>query len=88
MAHRRISSANGVEWDVYDVVIPATSPRVGQPQLAPPASTQIPVSKMWLCFESKTDRRRLSPIPEGWDNATDAELLVFLARAAPVGKSK
>ena len=28
----------------------------------------------WLAFESGEDRRRLSPIPEGWETATDAEL--------------
>lgn len=28
----------------------------------------------WLCFEHGAERRRLSPIPEGWSTAPDAQL--------------
>ncbi|HEX8360416.1 MAG TPA: hypothetical protein VF613_09925 [Longimicrobium sp.] len=28
----------------------------------------------WLCFESGSEKRRLSPIPPGWDQAPDDEL--------------
>lgn len=28
----------------------------------------------WLCFESGSEKRRLSPIPPGWDQAPDEEL--------------
>ena len=39
----------------------------------------------WLCFEHRQDRRRLSPIPDEWAQATDRELEKYLesARAAP-----
>ena len=37
----------------------------------------------WLAFESKRERRRLSPIPTGWETATDAELERFCRSAAP-----
>src|SRR5688572_20429788 len=36
----------------------------------------------WLAFESPTERRRLAPIPPGWEDATDAELAVMCERAA------
>ena len=85
MAHRRIS-VRGVTWDVYDVVVSGSFPRVGQPQPAPPTSTQIPFVRAWLCFESETDKRRLVPIPEDWEHATEAELLELLAQATPVEK--
>lgn len=35
----------------------------------------------WLCFESGTEKRRLAPIPHGWDTLPDAELEGLLARA-------
>ena len=38
----------------------------------------------WLCFERGDEKRRLSPIPTGWDEAPQAELEVLYARACPV----
>jgi hypothetical protein len=39
----------------------------------------------WLTFEADEDRRRLAPIPEGWDNLPDGrlELLLKVAVAVP-----
>jgi hypothetical protein len=43
----------------------------------------------WLAFESPTERRRLAPIPVGWDGATESELRVMCARAgAPRGRGE
>jgi hypothetical protein len=38
----------------------------------------------WLAFHSATERRRLSPIPEGWEEVSAAELAEFCDRADPV----
>lgn len=38
----------------------------------------------WLCFENHIDKRRLTPIPAGWDEADDGELEGLLARANSV----
>ena len=35
----------------------------------------------WLAFESAGDRRRLAPIPKGWEEATEAELRMLWAQA-------
>ena len=35
----------------------------------------------WLAFQSGTDRRRLTPIPERWVMLDDDELVRLLARA-------
>jgi hypothetical protein len=35
----------------------------------------------WLAFEGPTGRRRLSPIPPNWENATEAELASYHAKA-------
>jgi hypothetical protein len=38
----------------------------------------------WLAFEGAGERRRLSPVPTGWLEASDAELRDLLARAKVV----
>ena len=42
------------------------------------------LSQGWLTFESAAERRRLSPIPSGWDTASTSELAAFCARASMV----
>ena len=42
----------------------------------------------WLSFESAGTRRRLSPIPSGWEDAADAELEEMCRRAAPAVPSR
>jgi hypothetical protein len=38
----------------------------------------------WLCFERGEEKRRLTPIPQGWDDAPDAELELLFESARPV----
>jgi len=38
----------------------------------------------WLVFESGTERRRLMPIPPGWEVRSDADLERLCGRAVPV----
>jgi hypothetical protein len=40
----------------------------------------------WLAFESKTERCRLAPTPDGWSGMSDEQLAELLARAASTGK--
>jgi hypothetical protein len=40
-----------------------------------------PIGRGWLAFESETERRRLSPIPAGWETAPHDQLTVWLAAA-------
>jgi hypothetical protein len=42
----------------------------------------------WLAFESGSERRRLVPIPEGWDTCSDAELEELCRQARPVPRVK
>lgn len=35
----------------------------------------------WLTFMSGEEKRRLSPVPEGWETAPEAELAAWLAKA-------
>lgn len=42
----------------------------------------------WLAFEGAGERRRLSPIPDGWREASDAELARLLAKAKTVHRGR
>ena len=40
----------------------------------------------WLAFESKSERRRLAPPPDRWEEMSDAELAALLERAVSTGQ--
>ena len=80
MPQRTFSDANGVEWDVYDMISLPGFGRPGAPQIAP-HSEVFRAGSAWLAFESRAEKRRLSPIPDGWENASVQELQQLLARA-------
>ena len=42
----------------------------------------------WLCFESDREKRRLWPIPSGWELLSDAELTNLCASAAQTPERK
>ncbi len=43
--------------------------------------------KGWLCFErAEGEKRRLAPVPEGWESASDKELWEWCEAAAVVNK--
>jgi len=55
--------------------------RVRTPELLTPGLEQG-----WLCFEDGTDKRRLTPIPAGWDATPTEELEGLLTRARSVSR--
>ena len=71
----------GIRWKAYRI----------EPQLVSPALERLRSSlpaefgerrQPWLLFESPNDRRRLSPVPEGWDDqSSDAQLEQWCASA-------
>ena len=42
----------------------------------------------WLCFECSTEKRRLAPVPEGWDRADDETIEQWCCTAKPVVRRK
>ena len=38
----------------------------------------------WLVFECPPERRRLTPVPDGWEELDDPRLMELLASARPV----
>ena len=53
-------------------------PRAGRAPLLPRE-----MAGGWLCFDSPVEKRRLFPIPEGWDRFADDELLRMCRSARP-----
>jgi hypothetical protein len=71
--HRNFTDARGIWWDVF-----AVYPEV---RLAPRTQLKGAYQQGWLCFDSGTEKRRLSPIPEDWRTVSDAELEQMAERA-------
>lgn len=69
----RTLTHQGTEWTVWNVV-PSLESRVGMP-LAARTGTG------WLCFQSASEKRRITPAPAGWEEWTDEELLRELQTA-------
>lgn len=74
----------GIEWQVWEVGV--------RPLPADHAPAPVPAgaSPRWLCFESATERRRLSQYPEQWHALPPAELaalcgVAHTARVTTIG---
>lgn len=71
------------------------APGSGAPSLPPAGQTERrhgverrvavapPLRRGWLAFQSGDERRRLAPVPSGWERATDAELAAYCVAAEP-----
>lgn len=74
---RTITDAAGVQWTVFEVR------RDGQTQ---DQWSYLPegFANGWLCFESEFSKRRLTPVPPGWQQLGADDLVGMLYQAAPV----
>lgn len=65
---RGFTDAGGTEWRVWQVL---PSPLDNQQDTADTMTRMslngTPFANGWLCFESPAEKRRLAPIPEGWE---------------------
>jgi hypothetical protein len=73
MAIREFKDSAGVAWRVW-----ATIPAAG-------AIYEPGLKAGWLTFESAAARKRLAPIPRGWEHAS-TDRLELICRAAEVVK--
>ena len=73
MPYREIADDGGV-WIVF-----STQPRSG-------ANVRPRYACGWLSFHRGPERRRLSPIPSGWDSAGDDQLRLWLRSSEVVTK--
>lgn len=72
MAYREFIDQAGVTWRAWDTYPSAVS------------NVRSVYAAGWLGFESDTERRRLHPVPERWDEATDDALREMLRTASQV----
>lgn len=77
---RQIRDAAGIEWMVYEVK-PITN------QWAALASLPEGYRSGWLCFESATEKRRLTSPPTGWEDFSLEALNNLLGTAVQVRRS-
>ena len=63
--------------------------RVGEkPQGVTRATIAPEFTYGWLCFETAGEKRRLAPVPEGWDRAEDEMIEQWCCTAKPVARRK
>ena len=77
---RQLRDEAGVDWVVY-AVDPAASERRSAECL--PESYRAG----WLCFESATEKRRLTPLPPGWESLPVEKLTGLLSDAVLVQRA-
>jgi hypothetical protein len=67
MTMRSCTDRTGIRWEVFEV-LPGADGR---------STERMPVAFRagWLCFQSATERRRLAPIPPGWQDWEEQALL-------------
>jgi hypothetical protein len=77
---RQIRDAAGVEWMVYEV-----NPVLSEWR----AADSLPdgYRNGWLCFESPTEKRRLLPLPAGWQELPPEQLSALLVNAVQVRRA-
>lgn len=72
MSHRVFTDANGTSWEVWDVR-PTGAAEIVQ--------VRNQFADGWLAFQSERGRRRLAPIPEGWESWPDSRLCALCGEA-------
>ena len=67
MTMRSCTDRTGAHWEIFEV----------HPGADGRAVDRMPEAfrSGWLCFQSATERRRLAPIPLGWQGWAERELL-------------
>jgi hypothetical protein len=77
MALRTFVAHDGVHWNVWNVV-----PTLVHNERKVALSTGM--TSGWLCFESGGVKRRIVPVPNGWEDWSEDELDSALATAQSV----
>jgi hypothetical protein len=75
MAHRRIVDTDNQVWDVWEVTTASAPRRI---------LVQAELQSGWLAFQCGEMRRRLAPLPAGWNELSDRALLALMSEANPI----
>ena len=92
---RKFRDERGVQWDVWSVRPQNVERRFEKPPTPPGGverrrrvETRVSIGREmaagWLAFSSHGERRRLAPIPEGWQQLSDDQLAHLCDNAKPV----
>jgi hypothetical protein len=94
MAHREFRDEKGRLWEVWDVIPERRDRRSGMDRRKLARETfdrrkmrvlsaviSGDLAKGWLVFATSLERRRYSPLPEGWAEASDIQLNQWRAAA-------
>lgn len=100
MAHRVVVDDKGVSWEVWEVE-PTLAEKRERENPTPPETTgerrrtrsvrsRLPGAMKggWLAMKSGSERRRIAPIPAGWYQLSDAELVALIRRADPAAPGR
>lgn len=103
MAFRQFVDSRGITWEVWEVEPSRAERRSGRDRRrtkrddpdrrrsaedTPRARISSEFTRGWLCFQTQHEKRRLSPVPEGWESVDEASLEGLCAQARPVGKPR
>ncbi|MBB4638539.1 hypothetical protein [Longimicrobium terrae] len=91
---RQFRDADGAEWVAWEV-IPVNASLLERRGISPAGGEEYAgpdrrgegsrtLKEGWLAFESGDRKRRLAPVPPGWQECSEEDLRALLARAAPV----
>jgi hypothetical protein len=76
VAYKTFKDPKGTKWEVWQVMPTTTD---GRTVVSPG------FEHGWLCFESDAgEKRRLAPVPGGWEDADSDKLWMWCRAATPV----
>ena len=81
---RGFKDTTGVEWRVWEVVPSRAAIATSSVAHSRTSLNSTPYANGWLCFESEAEKRRLAPIPDGWELGTPVDIAQLLEQATPV----
>jgi hypothetical protein len=100
VSHRTFSDAAGKSWEVWDV-IPGWANRRDEYDRRSKSRDEdrrgadnrwigvhAELAHGWLCFSAGGEKRRLAPIPDGWENFSDQRLGELVSDASAAGQSR
>lgn len=96
MGQRYFKDRDGRVWLAWEVKPSMTDRRVAKVPVTverrkrnePRVSLPGGFHNGWLAFESRAERRRLVPTPEGWDDLSERQLNELLERAKPSARPR
>lgn len=83
MALRDFQDSQGTRWTVWNVA-PSFALGSAFSNNGAAGHEGQALAEGWLCFESETEKRRLAPVPEQWEELTSGALAELLGRAQVV----